>query len=184
MRDNIFTMKIKSILSIAAFSSAFIVSTFLAGLFFDKSDNQLNLVPAVSEYQLPDYLQSNSSELQKRIWLFLDEERENGLAMGTELRSKTAVVVVNEQTATVNLAIKMNRMNDSEMPLDFQMAWENHRAAWNEQARFLSRAVKNGNRQALDRDLITDYRNNYQEVNRTYFVLLNTAEKYGVYFPR
>ncbi|MDQ6787606.1 MAG: hypothetical protein M3033_12435 [Acidobacteriota bacterium] len=178
-------MKIKSILSIAAFSTAFILSTFLAGLFVDKSDYQSNLVPPVSENQLQNYRQPDSSELQKRIWMFLDEDRDNGLAMGRELRSsQTPDLVVNEQTATINLSIKMNRMTDADLPSDFRAAWENHVTAWDTQASFLRRAVKSGNRQTMDDDLMSDYRKNYQEIDRTYFVLLGVAENHGVYFPR
>jgi len=177
-------MKIKSILSIAAFSTAFIFSTFLAGLFFGKSDNQSNPVSFARESQLQEYSQPNACRMKKRIWLFLDKDRTHGLTMERDLRSQTSDMELNEQRAITNLAAKMNQMNDSDLPSDFRSAWVNHVAAWDEQASFLTRVVKSGNRQKIEGSLMKVYLKNDQEIDRTYSALLNTAEKHGVYFPQ
>lgn len=175
MRDNSFIMKAIPILKIAAFSIAFIFSAAFAGLFVDKIGYQPN---TISE----SYLQQDATELQKRIWLFLEEDRSNGAAMNSYLRSsETMSVLESYETATIDLVLKMNRMDDSGLPPDVRAAWQNHAAAWNEQARLMRRVVESGNRETLG-DLRDDYRENGEEINRTYSVLLATADEYGVSF--
>ena len=165
-------MRIKNIFSTAAFIVTFVFSSAFANLFIVKS-------VAVSETATS----RSSCRTQQRMLNFLEQDRRYGRELAGDLASADYENnSVNEEAATLKLARKMRRMDDSAMPLEFQTAWENHVRAWEDYADFLYRTNQTRMSESIDEVSDETRLTRNREISRTYYVLLGVARQHGVDF--
>jgi len=178
-------MRIKTILSTAVFIFAFVFSTAFASLFVDKSKSMLLVAPSNSYRKSCEHKSQIRDDLwmQKQILNFLEEDRQNGRELVNDsIQIKAESELTREKLATANLLRKMQQMNYSDFPDDFQSAWENHVSAWEERADFLHRVNKTRKYKIIDEELREKYWTQGNEINQTYIDLITTARQHGVKF--
>jgi len=184
-------MKIKSILSIAAFSTAFIVSTFLAGLFFDKTEIPTVLVAPTTTYSKPTscfgHMKPSAAAEKISVVLRQDDlygEQRNGKLYDIDLAYRSTAKGTSYFSAyagiTSEYATKSGNMEVGGLPQEFQAAWRSHMKAWRDYANFLedmktSTADNSAGEDSFDA-LETEYNNG---INSTWYEVLRVAGEYG-----
>ncbi len=165
-------MRIKTILSTAAFIVTFVFSAAFANLFVDKSVSVDS--PLISK---------SSWHKQQQILNFLEQDRQYGRELRRDLRSRAIEDEnIREETATLKLARNMRRMDDSDLPSDFRSAWENHVRAWEDYADSLHRSNHDSEHETFDEES-SESVGQTSEINQTYRVLVRVARQHGVDFP-
>jgi hypothetical protein len=188
MRDNNFAMRIKTILSIAAFSFAFIFSTAFANLFIDKSELETSFgVPPVSSNTKPTscfgHHRANNSVADK-IEFTLQQDDNYGREREAKLRPTNEVFYrpsfADYVEATSEYADKSGSLNDGGLPQDFQIAWQKHMKVWRDYSNFLGEAeTMNLN----ETRFIQLNRMHNQDINLTWQQVLLLSAKYGAAAP-
>lgn len=184
-------MKIKSILSIAAFSTAFIASTFFAGLFVDKSDNQ-SILTALPEYETASAFRLEKeydSVTAQQISVLLQKDdlygkqrnrKLNGIDNTYGLSAKGTSYYSAYARITSEYADKSRSMEVDALPQEFQIAWRNHMKAWRDYANFLedvkTASIEDKSSENTFNSLEAAYNN---EINRTWYEVLRVADDYG-----
>ncbi len=187
MRDNKFAMRIKTILSIAAFSFAFIFSTAFAGLFIDKSEPQTVFVVApVSSNTKPTscFGRRANNSVAGKIEFILRQDDNYGRERDVKLRPTNGDFYrpsfAEYVSATSEYADKSGNLNDDGLPQEFQSAWQKHMKAWRDYADFLEEAERtisdDSNFFQLSREYNRDIESTWQQV-------LLSGAKYGATAP-
>ncbi|MGI8469405.1 MAG: hypothetical protein ACR2N3_13230 [Pyrinomonadaceae bacterium] len=182
-------MRIKTILSLITFTAAFVLSVSLVGL---PQNNFYSRLAQINRYEqnrqnIQTLLQQdiNNGRLRNQTVISLDGIDEN-------FQSSFNVNQIAE--ATEEYVDASQSMDSSNLPEDFQEAWQAHMSAWREQADYLNKinttAKKypslfenkklNGYLFKLDSET---YSSRDAEINRTWYEVLRVGRKYGVYVP-
>lgn len=188
MRDNVFTMNIKSILSIAAFSTAFIFSTFLAGFFIGKTEYQPDsVVPpvaVVNSNPTSCFKNRKPSATAEKISNILRQDDRNGRERSGRLYSldNSYNAPFAERAETVAAyADASGSMKSAGLPTEFQTAWRAHMKAWRDYADFLVKMKSASVRENLDEESFNDFEREYNaDINTTWIEVLRVADDYGV----
>ncbi len=183
-------MKIKNILSIAAFSVAFIVSTAFAGLFVDKSEIQPVIAPA-SGYNARAtscFGHRNKSAAAEKIAGLLKQDIRNGYDRDGKLYRLDSGYVspfssssfAAYSAVTDEYADESGSIEDDRLPREFQTAWRAHMKAWRDYADFLENMKDSTVRTTLGEESFNNLGSAYNtEISRTWFEVLRVADQYG-----
>ncbi len=149
-------MKMKSITAIVAFSIAFGFSALVAGLFAE---------PNVTGEEISALLLQDVSNGQE-----VDE-----VYQSTTSSSEYA-------HAVDNYAVKMDLLDDTDLPADFRAAWQAHKQAWRKYADFLACSSLLKKRMSEEQLSRIDTGLNYQ-IAITWLNVLKFGKKYGADIP-
>ncbi|MDQ3324089.1 MAG: hypothetical protein M3525_16870 [Acidobacteriota bacterium] len=183
-------MRIKTILSIAAFSTAFIFSTAFAGLFIDKSENHLNQTIRSGYNRKPTscFKNRNKAATAEKITAILEQDDRNGDVRDRELRRIDGYYTSPFKSssferyadATGEYADESGSIEDDRLPREFQTAWREHMKAWRDYADFLEDTKSAEVRTYIGEENYRVTSNKYNtNINLTWFEVLRVAEKYG-----
>lgn len=180
-------MRIKTILSIAAFSFAFIFSTAFAGLFIDKSELQTVFVVApVSSNTKPTSCfgrRANNSVAGKIEFILRQDDnygRERQVKISESNNGGYRPSFTEYVDATSEYADKSGNLDDGSVPQDFQIAWRKHMKAWRDYADFLGKAETMNLNEA---GFAQFNREHNQNIKLTWTQVLLSGAKYGATAP-
>lgn len=163
-------MRIKTILSLSTFFTAFVLSVLLVGVPKDYSYNRF-----VKVY--------DPQETRLAVQTLLDQDQINGVERSQTI-SNLDEAFENEASefyhssfadATEQYVSASESIDDSDLPSDFQAAWHTHMNAWREQADYLNRA--NSANRKIDS---ARYNRQIYKINQSWLQVLRVARKYGV----
>lgn len=191
MRDNSFIMELKTILRIAAFSTAFIFSAAIAGLFIDESASQteftapLNFAAGFESEPSLTY----DSAVAAKIYRLLEKDDDNGRARNDKTRRfiidynlpfASNSLFAGYADATAQYAEQSGSMKQDGLSPEFKSAWRRHMKAWRDYADFLQRmknpAVRSNLGEAAFNDFDAEYNN---EINQSWSEVLRIAIESG-----
>jgi hypothetical protein len=194
MRDNSFAMRIKTIISTAAFIIAFVFSTALASLFIDTSSASYQTDSIV----IPNYNRSHTSCFKNRgnntarkIESLLKEDDRYGRTLDRKLfqidkglLSPFSSSSYSEYADSVSeYAESSGKMSADDLPYEFQNAWREHMKAWHDYAEFLDGMKNSSARTESNGEKLSAFDNEYNaEINRTWYEVLRVANDYGADF--
>lgn len=190
MSDNKFVMRIKTILSLLVFSATFILSVSLVGL------PQNNFYSRLSQAKRAE---QNRQNIRMLLWQDINNGRlRNQMMMsldGIDQDFQSSYTVNQIAEATEEYVDASQSMDSSDLPADFQEAWQAHMSAWRENANYLNEInatakmypVNKVDNRKINGYLFKlgseTYRNHEAEINRTWYEVLRVGRKYGVYVP-
>lgn len=194
MRDNDFVMKIKNILSFIVFSAAFIFSVMLIGLPKD------NFYSRLGEVQSSNQTRQN---IQIFLWQDINRGRDRNEMFAENSDPSDSAFNLNQLADSVqDYADEAQSSDDTALPADLQAAWHAHMDAWRTHSDFLnSMKIKYAKNSSAGRFPVTpfDFDKNKQQmlddydqqtyliqsekINQTWYQVLRTGRKYGVYVP-
>jgi hypothetical protein len=176
-------MRSKTILSIAAFIVAFVLSTAFASLFIVKSE----YLPLEYNTKKTSCFKNrvNSNYAAGKIETIIKQDISNG----RQRREVTSLYQTDEEQLSNNnfsfadyaenveqYVDASSSMDDGELPREFQSAWRKHMKAWRDYSDFLQKTNKNGsNIEHFDR-AETRYS---AEINFTWYEVLRIGRSYG-----
>lgn len=175
-------MRIKNILSIAAFSVAFIFSTAFAGLFIDKSENLLNQTVRFG------YDRKSKGATAEKITAILEQDDRSGYVRDRELYRIGLLYVSPFKSpsferyadATGEYADESGSIEDDRLPQEFQTAWRAHMKAWRDYADFLENSKSADVRAEMGEKTFKTMSNKYNtNINLTWYAVLHLAAKNG-----
>lgn len=184
-------MRIKNILSTAAFTVAFIVSTAFAGLFIGKSTQ-----PLVIDVSEPFYNskptacfknRGKSTDAQKMSALITQD-----VSNGHE-RDRKSYRIADRYTAsfssssfasysafTTEYAETSGSIKDDGLPQEFQSAWREHMKAWRVYAEFLESMKDSSSTNTIRDEAFKNLSNKYNtEISVTWYEVLRIADEHG-----
>lgn len=183
-------MKIKNIISAAAFSTAFISSAAFAGLFIDKSQT----APIVSvEYTYTTeptscFAMRKKSASAERISAFVERDIRNGFERdkklyavdGAFLSPYYSASLASYSAATTEYTDASGSLDADRLPQEFQAAWRAHMKAWRVYADFLEDMNDSATRNTLGEESFKNLDKAYDaEISRTWYEVLRVADEYG-----
>lgn len=188
-------MKNKSILRIAAFSTAFIFSAAFAGLFIDTNDSETGFfVPFKTEtvvtYDNEQSVGIDDAESARVIDYVLQKDDDNGRARNRTvsrvspdynppLESNASFSVFAD--ATTRYAGQSGKIEQSDLSPEFKSAWRRHMKAWRDYADFLQAMKISSVRNELGADEFSELDVEYNhEINQSWFKVLTVASENGV----
>ena len=156
LEHNIVIMKLKSITAIVAFSIAFGFSALVAGLFAEPN------------------------VIGEEISALLRQDIANGQEVDEVYRFTTSSF--EKARAVDDYAVKMELLDDNDLPADFRVAWREHKQAWRTQANFLARISYLRNKMtAAEIAQITDKQG--IQIDMTWLNVLRISQKHGAVIP-
>jgi hypothetical protein len=162
MRDNNFAMRITKILSLIAFTTAFVFSTAIFGLTIDTGTAQ----------KISAFLQQDVSNGTSRDAEVYHLQRNGGFYSANSYVSTYASI-------TSNYINQSDALDENGLPEDFQLAWLKHMSAWHKYEDFL----KNNAGSTGSRELRRLDRQYNREINSTWYDVLRVSKKYGASIP-
>lgn len=81
--------------------------------------------------------------------------------------------------ATLRYVDEMETLDDSNLPADFRWAWREHKRAWRNQSNLILKARSYRSEESLRRA----WSRNNDNINRTWFKVLEKAEKHNALIP-
>ena len=162
----------KFITAIAAFSLTFILSVALVG--FPKTDYDTQVFELRSNIQVQ---QNISYLLNQDIRNGRDRDRkiyQNDFSYASIYNSEEYAEIINEYVD------ESSSLDDSQLPADFQLAWQNHMLAWREHANFLNRSKSHCKLRKMNTEEFSQvFDRQDREITRTWRKVLSLAGKYG-----
>ena len=196
-------MKLKSILSIAAFATAFVSSAAFAGLFAVKTEIQTIEPTPIFVSAAPDssarptscfgHRHNAETSAVAKINALLKQDDANGRAHAAKVQSlnpnNNSLFADDDDAfsdfavATARYADQSGAMKDSGLPADFQSAWRAHMKAWRDYADFLEAMKISEMRAAMDEDSFAQLNDQYNaDIEQTWAEVLRIANNYGANF--
>ncbi|MCU1289607.1 MAG: hypothetical protein JWN60_1836 [Acidobacteria bacterium] len=183
-------MRSKTILSIAAFTVAFILSTAFAGLFITKSDSLSDLVAA------PAYNSKRTSCFKKRGTAFVAEKIETIVKQDKMNGNKRAqrLYQIDEEfrpsfsspsfplyaDAVSEYVTESENLSYRTAPRDFQAAWVKHMKAWRDYSNFLEKMKSSQTRANLSETDASKIESSYSDdINDTWYEVLRVGRSHG-----
>lgn len=172
-------MKSKDIISIIAFTSAFVLSAAFASLFIDES-----LSTNYQFYENRNYSNCSSNDQTcKDILSLLKRDIRNGAerrdnydySLGTN-----GNVSERRAESVADYADASGMMEAAHLPADFQTAWREHMQAWRDYSDFLTEVSQNKIQDAKFERLEDRY---IREINKTWATVLKIGRGYGARVP-
>ncbi|MGI8641902.1 MAG: hypothetical protein ACR2MG_18385 [Pyrinomonadaceae bacterium] len=163
----------KFITTIGAFSLTFILSVALVG--FPKTNyfpfetvNNYRIQQNISSLLTQDI--SNGRERDRKIYSLDDTDFSSDSVYLSPEYAETISEYVNESSS----------IDDSDLPTDFQLAWQNHLRAWREHANFLSKPKSHCKMQKFNSEEFSrTFARQDEEITVTWRKVLSVAGKYG-----
>lgn len=150
-------MKMKSITAIVVFSITFSFSVLFAGLFVEKN------------------------QIGEEISALLRQDIANGQEVDEVYQTTTST---SEYARAVDdYAVKMELLDDTDLPADFRAAWQEHKLAWRTQANFLARVNFLKKRMTAEEISQTIDKQGLQ-IDMTWIDVLRISYKHGATIPR
>lgn len=186
-------MRIKNILSIAAFVTTFALSAAFAGLFIAKPTLTQTYTISSTD-STPTYTAKSYCNLKRKsstavaIADLIANDHANGDARSdanydideSYPPSPTTAgfkIYANNVEKYVNASSSMSTSN---LPPDFKTAWREHMKAWRDYSNFLNKTVKSSDKRFLDRDGFEEAETPYNhEISRTWAEVLEIGNSYG-----
>ncbi len=186
MRDNKFAMRSKTILSIAAFTVAFVISAAFASLFISKSEQQSNFVitPSYNTKKTSCFKnRGNRNYVADKIETVIKQDISHGRERGQKLYqidedflAPSASSSFSEYAESVSEYVgSSENLSVEDTPRDFQKAWRKHMKAWRDYSDFLQLSDNKNNIEDFDR---ADSRYG-AEINSTWYEVLRVGRNYG-----
>ncbi|HXG86094.1 MAG TPA: hypothetical protein VNI84_18890 [Pyrinomonadaceae bacterium] len=183
-------MRIKTILSIAAFSTAFIFSAAFAGLFIDKSENQSSPIIGSGYNRKPTscFKNGNKGATAEKITAILEQDDRNGVILDRKLYQIDGFYISPFKSssfeqyadATSEYADESGSIEDDRLPQEFQTAWRAHIKAWRDYADFLENTKSAAVRTEMGEKTFETMSNKYNtNINLTWYAVLHLAAKNG-----
>jgi hypothetical protein len=169
-------MKTKIITALIAFITTFGFSIAVTGLFI-KQHKPTSCFTT---------LRTNNGTQQK-IFQLLQRDIRNGRERFGKL-SGTYSSLLSDSNITVyskavnEYAEKSANLDDTELPLEFQLAWREHMKAWREHAGFIegcSRLSEKLEFDFTDDKIVNTHLRQEREISRTWYEVLRIAEEYN-----
>lgn len=196
MRDNSFIMNTKSILRVAAFSTAFIVSAAFAGIFADKTEIESIAVITPTYNSKPTSCFGHRKNVASdavaaaKINRILKTDDDNGrarsakvqrLGFGYESPFAKDSSFDAFADATARYAEQSGKIEAADLSPEFNAAWTRHMKAWSDYADFLQTMKISSVRQELGAKAFQDFDREYDgEISRSWDEVLRIADKNGV----
>lgn len=183
-------MRIKNILSIAAFVTTFALSAAFASLFIVKPLNtETYTIVSKPSYTAKSYCNlKRKSAAAVAIADLIANDHINGDARsnanykideGYSPSPTTAgfKIYANNVEKYVNASSSMSTTN---LPKDFKAAWREHLKAWRNYSNFLNRTAVSSDKRILDRDSFDEAEIPYNsEISRTWAEVIEIGNSYG-----
>ena len=173
-------MRSKNILSIVAFVAAFGLSAAFASLFVSQNTSRYNSVSYCKYKQ--------KSAAAGAITDLIREDYANGRARTGRIYDigesyppgVDSVAFADYAEAVGDYVDDSSSLETGDLPNDFQAAWREHLKAWRDYSDFLNQSAEISNRSACSLGKFADDDELHgQEINRTYFEVLQIGESYG-----
>jgi hypothetical protein len=151
-------MRIKTIISTAAFVIAFIFSTAFANLFVTTADK-------ISAFIIQD--ENNGRYVSEKTYV-LGRNRNASISDYAE--------IIEEYVDDAN------DMDANDLPADFQLAWSEHTKAWREYSYFLNKTARplyNDDLSPKELQKLDDFHN--RKISKTWDEVLRVGSRYGAY---
>lgn len=164
----------KFITTIGAFSLTFIFSVALVG--FPKAD------------YFP-FADAGNNRVQQNVLSLLQQDIRNGLERDRKIYSLMEAnlspqpVYLSPEYAEVmsEYVDESASIDDTDLPADFQLAWQNHLRAWREHANFLGKPKSHCKMQKFNSEEFSrTFARQDEEITVTWGKVLSVAGKYGV----
>lgn len=183
-------MRSKTILSIAAFTVAFVLSTAFASLFITKIAYQSESVvtPSYSTKKTSCFKNRGKNYVADKIETFVKQDVSNGRERDRKLyqidgdfRSSFSSSSFNEYSEVVSEYVSASENLSAEnTPRDFQKAWSKHLNAWRDYANFLDKMEHSSAEAELRESEISELENTYSsDINNTWYEVLRVGRNYG-----
>lgn len=192
MSDNSFVMRVKTILSTAAFVIAFVFSTAFASLFI--KDNVYELVPVVPTTYNRTHtscFKNRGNNTANKIETLLKQDDLYGRDLDRKLfqidrglvSPFTSSSYSEYADGVTEYADQSGNLSTNDLPKDFQIAWNAHMKAWRDYADFLDRMKSSSARARMDKENLGSFEDEYNnEINSTWYEVLRVADEYGADF--
>jgi hypothetical protein len=183
-------MRSKTILSIAAFTIAFVLSTAFASLFITKIAYQSESVI------MPSYTTKNTSCFKNRgknyvadkIETFVKQDVSNGrerdrrlYQIDEDFRSSFSSSSFHEYSEVVSEYVSNSEnLSVENTPADFQKAWRKHLKAWRDYANFLDKMEHSSAQTEMSEFEVSELENTYSsDINNTWYEVLRIGRNHG-----
>ena len=183
-------MRSKTILSIAAFIVAFVLSTAFASLFISKSE------PFSSVLVTPDYNSKKTSCFKNRgnkyavnkIETIVSQDVSNGgerdrkiHRIGEGYRPSYLSPSFPEYVEAISEYVESSEsLSHENTPRDFQTAWLKHMNAWRDYSNFLDKMKSSSARAHFNEHEIYELEASYSaDINNTWYEVLRVGNSYG-----
>jgi len=187
-------MKIKSILSIAAFSTAFIISAAFAALFVDKSEIETVFVITPSYNTKATSCFGRAKGLSSANAASINHILQTDDANGWTRYAKTSSVSFDNKPpfakdssfdvfadATARYAEQSGKIEIAGLSPEFTSAWRTHMKAWRDYSDFLEAMKISSVRLELGADALLKFEREYDdEISRSWREVLRVADQSGV----
>lgn len=186
MRDNRFAMRSKNILSIAAFTVAFLLSTAFAGLFIVKSD----YVQSNYTFKQTSCFRSHSHKtyVTDKIEKIIRQDESNGderdrkiYQADVDFRSPFVSASFSDYAEVVSEYVDSSEsLSYEDTPRDFQKAWRKHMSVWRDYSDFLNTMKNSSTRSKLGETKVSELESNYSsDISSTWSEVLSVGRSYG-----
>ncbi len=168
-------MRSKTILSIIAFITAFVLSSAFAFLFIDRSQTKTSFAAyelrnvecrqdAETKTAIENLLRQDISNGRERFWRINDFEHSS--AKSYYERYAESVEHYSDDSGNISY---------SHLPRDFQLRWNEHMRAWRDYSNYLNKAK---NSSLEDEDYYQDKNEYLVDINSTWYSVLRVGKKY------
>ncbi len=179
-------MRSKNILSIAAFTIAFLLSTAFAGLFIVKSD----YVPLNYNATKTSCFKRHSqkSYVADKIEKIITQDERNGderdrkiYQSDENLRSPFVSSSFSDYAEAVSEYIDSSEsLSAEDTPQDFQKAWRKHMKVWRDYSDFLDKMKNPSTRSKLGETKVAGLESSYSsDITTTWHEVLRVGKNYG-----
>ena len=166
----------KFITGIVAFSLTFILSVALVG--FPETN-----------YEAQVFELRNNFKTEQNISYLLNQDIRNGDKRDGKIYALEFAYDSNRVSGEYAEIIDeyvdaSNSLDDTQLPADFQLAWQNHMRAWRNHSNFLSKSRNSCKMRKMNsEDFAKVFEQQEREILRTWRKTLSVAAKYGATVP-
>ncbi|MGC2235396.1 MAG: hypothetical protein WA584_04510 [Pyrinomonadaceae bacterium] len=172
-------MRSKNIFGLITFFATFAFSAFIALLF--ATPKFLEVSPGVKNFEVKTYNHKQCGTAYK-IKQFLERDKQNGLARrNSDEFSDDDSDLSRRAEAISKYAYTSGKMDASEFPRDFQIAWNQHMEAWRNRAILLR---KESSKRTVSEDFAELENENVSEINSSWQEVLRVGREYGADLPK
>lgn len=184
-------MRSKTILSIAAFIVAFVLSTAFASLFITKSEpfSSIVVTPSYNAKKTSCFgKRGNKNRVAEKIETLVNQDKINGnqrakrtYQINEDYRPSFSTASFPEYADAVSEYVNNSEnLSYEDMPQEFQSAWLSHMKVWRDYSDFLNRMKSSSTRAKLGETKILELDSNYSdEINDTWYEVLRVGRTYG-----
>lgn len=183
-------MRSKTILSIAAFIVAFVLSTAFASLFISKSESLSSIVvtPGYNTTRTSCFKNRGNHYTAVKIETIVKQDISNGgerdrkiYQIGEGYRPSYSSPSFPEYVEAVSEYVDSSEnLSHENTPRDFQTAWLKHMKAWRDYSNFLDKMASSSARSQFSGTEIRELEAGYSaDINSTWYEVLRVGKSYG-----